>query len=170
VATPPTGHNGAMTSSHDDALQSEGDGTAGSYEERELQAITEEDCFTLLGSQDLGRLAVVRDGQPEIFPVNYALDGRTVVIRTQPGVKLSYAALARVAFEVEDINPERREGWVVVVKGVGEDITGAIDPWSEHARSRAVRPWVSGAHECHIAIARPVVSGRRLRGPTPLPS
>jgi|SRR5665213_3284802 hypothetical protein len=156
-----------MTDSHDDAPQNEGGGTAGSYEERELQAISEEDCFALLGTQDLGRLAVVRDGQPEIFPVNYALDGRTVVIRTQPGVKLSYAALARVAFEVEDIDPERREGWVVVVKGVGEDITDAIDPWSKHAQAHAVHPWVSGVHECHIAIARPVVSGRRLGGPTP---
>jgi hypothetical protein len=163
----PARDNEAMTGSHDDARQNEDGGTAGAHGERELHAISEEDCFALLGSQDLGRLAVVRDGQPEIFPVNYALDGRTVVIRTQPGVKLSYASLARVAFEAEDIDPERREGWVVVVKGEGEDITDAIDPWSEHARARAVRPWVSGVHECHIAIARPVVSGRRLSAPTP---
>ncbi len=155
-----------MTGSHDDAPRNDG-GTDEEFEERELQAISEEDCFALLGNQDLGRLVVVRDGQPEIFPVNYALDGRTVVIRTQPGVKLSYAALARVAFEVEDIDRERREGWVVVVKGLGEDISDAIDPLSDHARARAVRPWVSGAHESHIAIARPVVSGRRLGGPTP---
>ncbi len=152
-----------MISSHDDVSQGEVAGDAGSSEERELEEISEEDCYALLGSQDLGRLALVRDGQPEIFPVNYALDGHTVVIRTQPGVKLSYAALARVAFEVEDIDPKRREGWVVVVKGEGEDITDAIDPWSEHARAQAVRPWVRGAHEGHIAIARPVVSGRRLR-------
>jgi len=169
VAAPSTRHNGTMISSHDDAPQGEVAGIAGSPEEGELVEISEEDCYALLGSQDLGRLAVVRDGQPEIFPVNYGLDGRTVVIRTQPGVKLSYAALARVAFEVEEIDPKRREGWVVVVKGEGEDITDAIDPWSEHARAHAVRPWVSGAHEGHIAIARPVVSGRRLRG-RPLPS
>lgn len=156
-----------MTSSHD-APPSEATATAGSAEERELEEISEEDCFALLSGQDLGRLAVVREGQPEIFPVNYALDGHTVVIRTQPGLKLSYAALARVAFEVEDIDTKRREGWVVVVKGHGEDITEAMDPRSEHARATPVRPWVSGAHESHIVIARPVVSGRRLRS-RPLP-
>jgi nitroimidazol reductase NimA-like FMN-containing flavoprotein (pyridoxamine 5'-phosphate oxidase superfamily) len=133
-----------------------------SAEERELMEIGEEECFALLQRQHLGRLAIVRDGQPEIFPVNYALDGHTITIRTQPGVKLTYATLARVAFEVEDIDPVSREGWVVVVHGVAQDITDAIDRSSEHARATEVRPWVMGPHEHHIAIARPRVSGRRL--------
>jgi nitroimidazol reductase NimA-like FMN-containing flavoprotein (pyridoxamine 5'-phosphate oxidase superfamily) len=133
-----------------------------SAEERELMEIGEEECFALLQRQHLGRLAIVRDGQPEIFPVNYALDGHTITIRTQPGVKLTYATLARVAFEVEDIDPVSREGWVVVVHGVAQDITDAIDRSSEHARATEVRPWVMGPHEHHIVIARPRVSGRRL--------
>src|ERR1039458_8302562 len=84
---------------------------------QELNEIGEDECFALLGRQDLGRLAVVRDGRPEIFPVNYAMDGRTITIRTGSGAKLTYASLAHVAFEVEDIDPVTREGWVVEVRG-----------------------------------------------------
>ena len=39
-------------------------------DQRQLEEISEEECFTLLENQDLGRLAIVRDGRPEIFPVN----------------------------------------------------------------------------------------------------
>jgi len=136
-------------------------------EDRGLEEIGEDECFALLQSQDLGRLAIVRDGQPEIFPVNYGLDGHTVTIRTQPGVKLVNAILAKVAFEVEDIDQVSREGWVVEVRGVAEDISEAIDPWSERARATNVRPWVMGPHEHQIAISHPQVSGRRLRRPPP---
>ena len=140
--------------------------------ERTLEEIGEDECFALLAGQDLGRLAVVRDGQPEIFPVNYAIDGHTITIRTQPGIKLTYASLARIAFEVEEIDPVSREGWVVVVLGLGQDITDAIDSWSEHARNAGARPWVAGLHadDHHIAIANPQISGRRLSRPTTMPT
>jgi hypothetical protein len=133
--------------------------------ERMLEEIDAEECFALLEAQDLGRLAVVDDGRPYIFPVNYALDGHTVVIRTQPGIMLTLAPLAHVAFEVEDIDPVTREGWVVVVSGVAQDITNAIDQRSEHERASGVRPWVMGSHEYCIIISHSDVSGRRLRRP-----
>ncbi len=128
-----------------------------------LEVLSEEECLALLGSRQFGRLAVVRDGLPEIFPVNYLLDGRTVVIRTQSGVKLAHASLARVAFEVDEIDPETREGWTVEVKGLGEDVTDAGDPWSQRALAAPVDPWVPGPHEHTIAISHPRFSGRRLR-------
>jgi hypothetical protein len=130
---------------------------------RELLELAEEECLALLGTQDLGRLAIVRDGRPEIFPVNYSLIDHVIVIRTQPGVKLTYASLAHVAFEVEEIDRDTREGWVVEVQGLGEDITDAISPWAEEARRAEVRPWVTGPHERFISITRSELSGRRLR-------
>ncbi len=137
--------------------------TDASYRSRQLDEIDEEECFSLLESQDLGRLAIVRDGRPEIFPVNYAIADRIIAIRSQPGVKLTYGSLAHVAFEVEDIDPETREGWVVEVRGFAEDITDAADPWAVQARTSVGRPWVSGPHEHFISITRSQVSGRRLR-------
>lgn len=133
--------------------------------QRLLDEIGEDECFALLHRQDLGRLAIVRDGRPEIFPVNYAMSDRTIAIRTQPGVKLTYASLAHVAFEVEKIDPVTREGWVVEVQGFAEDITDAANPWAESARNSVGRPWVAGPHERYISITHSQVSGRRLRRP-----
>jgi uncharacterized protein len=152
-------HNGPDQRHHESRADS-GD------ERRDLEEIGEEECFALLESQDMGRLAIVRDGRPEIFPVNYALSDRTITIRSQPGVKLAHASLDWVAFEVEDIDRDTREGWVVEVRGFAQDITDAGDPWSEQSRNLGPRPWVTGAHEHFIAISHSQVSGRRLRRPT----
>lgn len=133
---------------------------------QELEEIGEDECFALLERQNLGRLAVVREGRPEIFPVNYAIDERTIVIRTGSGVKLNYASLAHVAFEVEDIDPLTREGWVVEVRGFAEEITDTGDRWSEHARHAGVTPWVKGQHDHYLAISHIQVSGRRIGAPT----
>ena len=45
-------------------------------------------CWELLDSETVGRLALVVDEHPEIFPVNYVLDNRTIVFRTGRGRKL----------------------------------------------------------------------------------
>jgi hypothetical protein len=136
---------------------------------RQLDDIGEVECFDLLQTQDLGRLAIVRDGRPEIFPVNYAISDRIIAIRTRLGVKLTYASLAHVAFEVENIDPDTREGWVVEVRGFAEDITDAANPWAESARDSVGHPWVMGPHEHYISITHSQVSGRRLRRPSTAP-
>ncbi len=43
-----------------------------------LETISEEECHDLLVRHDLGRVAVVADGQPLIFPVNYAYGHRVI--------------------------------------------------------------------------------------------
>ncbi len=137
--------------------------------QRQLDDIGEEECFDLLRTQDLGRLAIVRDGRPEIFPVNYAISDHIIAIGTQPGVKLTYASLTHVAFEVEDIDRDTREGWVVEVRGFAEDITDAANPWAERARDSVGHPWVMGSHDHYISITHSQVSGRRLRRPSTVP-
>src|ERR1700677_2914932 len=72
---------------------------AGIYE-----TLSVDECLELLKAHQFGRVAVVIDGQPIIFPVNYAIDGDAVVFRTDPGSKLSGAAMGRVAFEVDGVD------------------------------------------------------------------
>jgi uncharacterized protein len=133
---------------------------------RVLSPIGEDECFDLLRSQNLGRVALLRDGRPEIFPVNYALDGRTIVIRTASGVKLDYGSFSHVAFEVERIDPDTRQGWVIELKGFAEEITDGSDAWSVHAREAGPDPWVQGPHEHFLAISHAEISGRRLSIPS----
>jgi hypothetical protein len=133
-----------------------------------LDEISEAECLALLAGQGVGRLVVIADEQPLVFPVNYILDGRTVAIRSDPGTKLDWATLGRVAFEIDDIDPVRHEGWSVVVKGLGRDITDGIDPWSKAVRSAPLAPWAAGEKGHWIAIASPQFSGRRLHHQPPL--
>lgn len=130
-----------------------------------LEDLREEECLALLASREFGRLAVVRDGHPEIFPVNYLLSGRTIVIHTQAGTKLTHATLAQVAFEVDEIDHSTHRGWSVQVRGVAEDVTDGIDSWSREVRQAPVSPWVPGPHEHTIAISHLVLTGRRLGQP-----
>jgi hypothetical protein len=105
---------------------------------------------------------VTAGGQPLVFPVNYILDGRTVAIRSDPGTKLDWATVRRVAFQIDDIDPVRHEGWSVLVQGVGQDITEKIDAWSRGVRSAPLAPWATGEKGHWLAIVSPHFSGRRL--------
>ncbi|HUO49256.1 MAG TPA: universal stress protein [Acidimicrobiales bacterium] len=129
----------------------------------ELGEIGEEECLALLAGASIGRLVVVAGGQPLAFPVNYVLDGRTIAVRTDPGTKLDAAALGKVAFEVDRIDDDAREGWSVLVQGVGRDVTEGIDAWSERVRESGVTPWATGDKRHWIAIAASTITGRRIR-------
>jgi len=127
-----------------------------------LFELSEDECLRLLGTHSVGRIAVVRDGQPLIFPVNYVLDGRTVAFRTDPGTKLTGATLGRVAFQIDSTDPLSLEGWSVLVKGIGTEITDARDSRSKRIVSGLLVPWAGGAKEHWVAIASPVFTGRRI--------
>ena len=48
-----------------------------------VATLSEEDCWGLLRSHNLGRLAIVVDGRPRIFPMNYAA-GKDAVLDLVP--------------------------------------------------------------------------------------
>lgn len=73
------------------------------------------ECWDLLSSVTLGRLVTSVDGRPQIFPVNYAVQRRTILFRTAEGTKLVSTAINNeVVFEVDDHNVA--EGWSVIVR------------------------------------------------------
>jgi nitroimidazol reductase NimA-like FMN-containing flavoprotein (pyridoxamine 5'-phosphate oxidase superfamily) len=127
------------------------------------EELAETECLRLLATQDVGRLAFVDGDQPMVVPVNYALDGATIVFRTGTGAKLANAPLNRVAFEVDQIRAATKEGWSVVVKGVAQDISTAIDSVSERLRSLPVSPWIDQREADHwIRIVPRQITGRRV--------
>src|SRR5690625_6427792 len=71
----------------------------------------------LLRNTRHGRLAFMAEGKVEIFPVNYALDGKKLFFRTAPGAKLlAEESCSLVAFETVVILPY--DGWSVVVREI----------------------------------------------------
>ena len=117
------------------------------------------DCRQLLAGERIGRLGVVVDGRPEIFPVNYGLDGDGIVFRTDQGRKM-LGLTGEVVFEVDRIDVADRSGWSVVVHGRAEDISQFDSP---RLRERAQTPW-TGPKDILVRISPTVVTGRRRRG------
>jgi nitroimidazol reductase NimA-like FMN-containing flavoprotein (pyridoxamine 5'-phosphate oxidase superfamily) len=123
--------------------------------------LTVAECHTLLRRGHLGRLAFVENGMPVILPVNYVVDGGSVVFRTDAGSKLDAAARgAPVAFEVDGIDETNRTGWSVLVRGRAEQVTGE----TELARLRQLPlvPWAPGARPYYVRISAHEVTGRRI--------
>lgn len=125
-----------------------------------LRVLTHRECLRLLGHERLGRLAFTVNGQAKIFPVNYLLDGDTVVVRTGHGFKLAQAPMRRVAFEIDESGADGAWGWSVVVEGPCYNVTGALDEASARQRKLPVHPWAPGEREQWLRITPSHVSGR----------
>lgn len=107
------------------------------------------DCLELLRGSVVGRLAVVTDDTPDIFPVNYLIDHGAVVFRTAAGTKLDAAVGHWVAFEIDGYDADSGEAWSVVVKGrahelkqlheVLETFDMPLFPWHASPKPRFVR-------------------------------
>ena len=131
-----------------------------------LEVLAEAECRELLGSRHFGRLGVLSEGGPLIVPVNYVFDQGRVAIRTDPGTKLDSASLARVAFEVDEVDQGAHTGWSVLVQGIGHDVTDALDLVSEAVRRLPVEPWAPGQKAHWIRVDPRTITGRRLRQAT----
>lgn len=133
-------------------------------DDRELQELDEEECVALLGGQEVGRVGVVVDGQPLVFPVNYVYADGSVVVRTGFGRMLAGASLNLVAFEIDGFDAEARSGWSVMVQGVGYDVTEALDTKSEGLQRLDMSPWAPGPKPRLLRIDTRSVTGRRFGG------
>jgi nitroimidazol reductase NimA-like FMN-containing flavoprotein (pyridoxamine 5'-phosphate oxidase superfamily) len=127
-------------------------------------ALSDEDCWSLLRSHNLGRLAIVIDGRPRIFPVNYAAAEDKVVFRTQPGAKLLRGPGSAACFEIDDYDQRTSLAWSVMAVGVLEDITDANDERSRGLRRLTVEPAAPGNRLHWLVLNADEVSGRSFRG------
>ncbi len=132
----------------------------------QINELTEDRCWQLLAGKTLGRLAVSINNEPDIFPVNFKIDGEPAVfIRTAAGLKLAAAVLgSTVAFEVDAIDEETRTGWSVVIKGRATEVYSTEGRL--HVEDLGVEPWVDGARNRTIKISPVSVTGREI----PIPS
>lgn len=129
-----------------------------------VDILSDEECWSLLRNHDLGRLAIVIDGRPRIFPVNYAAAENTVVFRTEPGAKLKHGPGSAAGFEIDGHDQRTSTAWSVMVVGVLENITDANDERSRGLRRLPVQPAAPGARLHWLALNAEEVSGRSFRG------
>lgn len=130
---------------------------------RQLQELDLDECYRLLSTEQIGRLGVNAEHYPLIFPVNYALDGGAIVVRTAPGTTLSAADHANVTFEVDQIDRHTRTGWSVLVRGLAEELTPAHGAEIiDRTIAAGVEPWAPGEHGHWLRLIPHAVSGRRI--------
>lgn len=126
-----------------------------------LVELTPDECWELLESTSVGRVAVTVGTTPDIFPVNHFVRNREIVIHTEAGTKLAAATMMPgVAFEIDDIDPETRSGWSVVVKGHGRE-PALLDEMMQ-LEELAPEPWLATSRTRWIVITPSEVTGRRV--------
>ena len=115
------------------------------------------ECWDLLATTEVGRLAWTTADGPIVVPVNFATDGRTIRVRT-PG----FSAIAqkvdaeRVAFQVDRIDESTRAGWSVLARGRAEIL------YRKEPDSADPQPWPRGPRSATVVITVDEITGRRL--------
>ena len=126
-----------------------------------LDVIDEEECWELAATKNVGRLAVSIKNRPDIFPVNYRVVDRTLLLRTAPGVKLAAATLGTgIAFEIDDLDEDTHHGWSVVMHGTAHELEGLGELME--AEAAAVETWASSRKDRFVRIEVDEISGRRI--------
>lgn len=134
--------------------------TAMSEASQPVTILSESECWNLLASRALGRLVTSVDGEPEIFPVNYVVQHRTVLFRTAEGTKLVSTAINnRVLFEADDHTVE--EGWSVIVRGVARTLHS--DEEIGEAERAQLLPWTATVKQHYVRVLPTRITGRRFR-------
>lgn len=131
----------------------------------QLEELTEDDCWNLIGQQSEAQPYFARAGWtgstgPVVIPVNYVVHERSVWIRTS-----AYSAMAEevdeslLAVEMDDIDPQSHAGWSVMLRGRAH-----VFYHDEQAPEavRGLRTWAGGARPLWVHVAPDHVTGRRL--------
>jgi len=126
-----------------------------------LEILDDDQCWQLLRTGVVGRVAVSVAALPAIFPVNYSVVDDTIMFCTSPGTKLGAAVRgAVVAFEVDDYDRAARSGWSVQLVGEAHEIVAP----SLRARLavEAHGPWARGDRTHLVQITPAFLTGRRI--------
>jgi uncharacterized protein len=132
-----------------------------------VTVLSEDESWNRLGGVALGRLVTTFAGEPEIFPVNYAVQHRSVLFRTAEGTKLfSAVSSSVVVFEADDHNVA--EGWSVIVRGRAKLLRTEAE--IEEADRAQLMTWTAMSKFHYVRVTASEVTGRRFRfGPEPDP-
>jgi nitroimidazol reductase NimA-like FMN-containing flavoprotein (pyridoxamine 5'-phosphate oxidase superfamily) len=134
------------------------------FGDRDLRSLSESECWRLLGSHDLGRIAFLVDDWPQVFPVNYSVGEGAVLFRSAPGVKATHGPGSRACFEIDGWDDRAGTGWSVMVQGTIRDITEATDEQARGLRQLSPHPAAPGIRNLLLALVASRVSGRRFGG------
>lgn len=120
--------------------------------------MAEEECWAELSAQEFGRLAHMLGDELHLVPVNYGVDGTTLLFRTAEGSKLLGIVMnPRVVFEIDRY--DERHAMSVVVRGNAR----VLEEDEEHrAEGLPLHSWVATPRYNVVEITPTQLSGRRF--------
>ncbi len=135
---------------------------------RVVEQLSESESLRLLASEQLGRLVYTSRYGPTALPVTYRVDQGSLVLGTwDPGLfdedlrtGIAHAEY-HVAVEVDQINVQEREGWLVLVQGAAHH----LDTEAERAPflNAGLEPWIDGVPAHFIRVNPTSIWGNRTR-------
>jgi nitroimidazol reductase NimA-like FMN-containing flavoprotein (pyridoxamine 5'-phosphate oxidase superfamily) len=139
-----------------------------------LEILDEAECMRLISAGGIGRIAYSGEFGLTILPVTYKVYEGTILFRTGQDSPLDEDlrtgiahAEYKVAFEIDDFDAERREGWSVLIQGAAHH----VDSDAERASvlNAGVESWPPGPREHFLRINPMLLTGRRIRRAAPTP-
>ena len=124
-----------------------------------LKELEPAECWELLRSREVGRVAYVDDQGPLAVPVTYVSGDGSVLFRVAAYSQLArHLPGAQAALEVDDIDYFTRSGWSVVLRGTVEKVESDELPAPEDRPT----PWPAGQRSLYLRLTPRTVTGRRL--------
>jgi nitroimidazol reductase NimA-like FMN-containing flavoprotein (pyridoxamine 5'-phosphate oxidase superfamily) len=133
-----------------------------------VEQLDESECRSLLAQYEVGRIAYSGRFGLTVLPVNYRWHDGAIYFRTgadSPMGEDLRTGIAhadyQVAFEVDEVDTEAREGWSVLVQGAAHHLDSAEE--RDVAEAARVEPWPGGHKDHFIRIIPGRITGRRIR-------
>jgi nitroimidazol reductase NimA-like FMN-containing flavoprotein (pyridoxamine 5'-phosphate oxidase superfamily) len=134
--------------------------------DRVIVELDEAACLQLISQGGIGRIAYRSRYGPAVLPVNYTLHNGAIVFRTAEHGALDEdlrtgidGAEYKVAFEIDDIDLAKRQGWSVLIQGPAHHVTAAE---RDAAVKAGVVAWAPGDRELFVRIVPSRITGRRI--------
>jgi nitroimidazol reductase NimA-like FMN-containing flavoprotein (pyridoxamine 5'-phosphate oxidase superfamily) len=126
------------------------------FDEETVRVLTREECWDLLRTHEFGRLGFLLGGELNLVPVNYGVDGDTLLFRTAEGDKLLGVVMnPQVVFEID--GHDERSAHSVIVRGLARRLE---EDEERRADDIGLRSWLGSLKYNVVEIAPTSFSGR----------
>lgn len=126
-----------------------------------LEVLDDLGCLELLRRHPIGRLGLSAGALPVVLPVNFTLEGRSAIFRTEPGLKLDAARHQSVAcLEVDEYDLLSHTGASALATGRLAIVTDPVRLMQ--VSTLPLRPWGSPDASHVVELRIELMSGRSI--------
>lgn len=149
--------SGDMT--EDDAMASARASASASHDH--IEPLERDECIHRLEGHGVGRLGVATPSGVGIFPVNYVVDGDSIIVRVRRDSVLDKGTDdTGVAIEIDEVDSMYHEGWSVLVQGHCVHVRDAVELGA--LDRLPLLPWGGADRDLFLRVSMESVSGRHI--------